>query len=163
MSKSRPTEAQLSGALKQLEARWKAEDVVREVGVSKPTIYAWKATYGRMDVSQAEEAKQLRDENTRFRKLVADLSLDKEALQSVIQKKRVELVVPKAAVEQVQQAYAFSQRRAYGLMTVGCQVTAIRRGGRMNRCARSWWSWRGRSRASAIDGCMRCCAAREKR
>ena len=58
----------------------------REVGVSKHTIYAWKAKYGGMDVSQAQEAKQLRDENTKLRKLVADLSLDKEALQSVIRK-----------------------------------------------------------------------------
>jgi putative transposase len=62
------------------------EDVAREVGVSKHTIYGWKAKYGGMDVSQAQEAKQLRDENTRLRKLVADLSLDKEALQSVIRK-----------------------------------------------------------------------------
>ena len=58
----------------------------RELGVSKHTISAWKAKYGGMDVSQAQEAKQLRDENTRLRKLVADLSLDKEALQSVIRK-----------------------------------------------------------------------------
>ena len=86
MSKSRHTEAQMIGALKQLEAGRKAEDVAREVGVSKHTIYAWKAKYGGMDVSQAQEAKQLRDENTRLRKLVADLSLDKEALQSVIRK-----------------------------------------------------------------------------
>jgi putative transposase len=86
MSKSRHTEAEMIGALKQLEAGRKAEDVAREVGVSKHTIYAWKAKYGGMDVSQAQEAKQLRDENTRLRKLVADLSLDKEALESVIRK-----------------------------------------------------------------------------
>jgi putative transposase len=55
-------------------------------GVSKHTLYAWKAKYGGTDVSQAQEAKQLRDENNRLRKLVADLSLDKEALQSVIRK-----------------------------------------------------------------------------
>ena len=86
MSKSRHTEAQMIGALKQLEAGRKAEDVAREVGVSKHTIYAWKAKYGGMDVSQAQEAKQLRDENTKLRKLVADLSLDKDMLQSVIRK-----------------------------------------------------------------------------
>jgi len=86
MSKSRHTEAEMIGALKQLEAGRKAEDVGREVGVSKHTIYAWKAKYGGMDVSQAQEAKQLRDENTRLRKLVADLSLDKDALQWVIEK-----------------------------------------------------------------------------
>ena len=86
MSKSRHTEAEMIGVLKQLEAGRKAEDVAREVGVSKHTIYAWKAKYGGMDMSQAQEAKQLRDENTRLRKLVADLSLDKDALQWVIEK-----------------------------------------------------------------------------
>ena len=80
------TEAQIIGALKQLEAGRKAEDVAREVGVSKHTIYAGKAKYGGMDVSQAQEAKQLRDENARLRKLVADLSLDKDMLQAVIAK-----------------------------------------------------------------------------
>jgi putative transposase len=73
-------------ALKQMETGRKAEDVAREVGVSKHTLYSWKAKYGGMDASQAQEAKQLRDENNRLRKLVADLSLDKEALQSVIRK-----------------------------------------------------------------------------
>jgi putative transposase len=86
MSKSRHSEAQIIGVLKQLEAGRRAEDVAREVGVSKHTIYAWKAKYGGMDVSQAQEAKQLREENTRLRKLVADLSLDKEMLKAVISK-----------------------------------------------------------------------------
>ena len=74
------------GALKQVEAGRAVEDVARELGVSKHTIYAWKAKYGGMDVSQAQAAKQLRDENLRLRKLVADLSLDKDALQWVIEK-----------------------------------------------------------------------------
>jgi hypothetical protein len=51
---------------------------------SAEAVGDWKAKYGGMDVSQAQEAKQLRDENTKLRKLVAHLSLDKEALQSVI-------------------------------------------------------------------------------
>ena len=84
--RSRHTEAQMIGALKQVEAGRKVENVAREVGVSKHTLYAWKAKYGGMDVSQAQEAKQLRDETTRLRKQVVDLSLDKEALQSVIRK-----------------------------------------------------------------------------
>jgi len=86
VSRTKHTEAQMIGALKQMEAGRKAEDVAREVGVSKHTIYAWKAKYGGMDVSQAQEAKQLREENNRLRKLVADLSLDKDMLQSVIRK-----------------------------------------------------------------------------
>ena len=86
MSKSKHTEAKMITALKQVEAGREVEGVAREFGVSKHTIYAWKAKYGGMDVSQAQEAMQLRDENARLRKLVADLSLDKEALQSVIRK-----------------------------------------------------------------------------
>jgi putative transposase len=86
VSRTKHTEAEMIGVLKQMEAGRKAEDVAREVGVSKHTIYAWKAKYGGMDVSQAQEAKQLRDENTRLRKLVADLSLDKDMLQAVIAK-----------------------------------------------------------------------------
>ena len=80
------TEAQIIAALKQVEAGRRAEDVAREQGVSKHTIYAWKAKYGGMEVSEAEEVKHLRDENARLRKLVADLSLDKDMLQSVIRK-----------------------------------------------------------------------------
>ena len=86
MSRSRHTEAEMIAALKQVEAGRKVEDVAREAGVSKHTIYAWKAKYGGMDVSEAQEVKQLREENGRLKKLVADLSLDKDALQSVIRK-----------------------------------------------------------------------------
>jgi putative transposase len=86
MSKSNHIEAQMIGALKQLEAGLTAEDIGREMGVSKHTIYAWKAKYGGMTVSEAQEAKQLRDENTRLKKLVVDLSLDKEMLKAVIAK-----------------------------------------------------------------------------
>ena len=63
MSKSKHTEAQMIAALKQVEAGRKVEDVARECGVSKHTIYAWKAKYGGM-MTEAQEAKQLRDENT---------------------------------------------------------------------------------------------------
>ena len=86
MSKSKHTEAQMISALKQVEAGRKVEDVAREQGVSKHTIYAWKAKYGGMEVSEAQEVKQLREENARLKKLVADLSLDKDMLQSVIRK-----------------------------------------------------------------------------
>ena len=86
MPRSKHSEAAIIGALQQLDAGRKAADVAREVGVSSYTIYSWKAKYGGMDVSEAQEAKQLRDENARLKKLVADLSLDKDALQSVIRK-----------------------------------------------------------------------------
>ena len=86
MSKSKHTEAQMIGALKQLEAGRKAEDVAREMGVSKHTIYAWKAKYGGMDVSEAQEASSWGMKTRRLKKLVADLSLDKDMLKAVISK-----------------------------------------------------------------------------
>jgi putative transposase len=61
-------------------------NVAREYGVSKHTIYAWKSKYGGMEVSEVQEVKQLREENARLKKLVADLSLDKDMLQSIIRK-----------------------------------------------------------------------------
>jgi putative transposase len=86
MSRSKHSEAQMIEALKQVEAGRSVEEVGRAYGVSKHTIYGWKAKYGGMDVSEAQEVKQLREENTRLKKLVADLSLDKDMLQSVIRK-----------------------------------------------------------------------------
>jgi putative transposase len=86
VSKRNHSEAQMIEALKQVEAGRSAAEVGREYGVSKYTIYAWKAKYGGMDVSEAQEVRQLREENARLKKLVADLSLDKDALQSVIRK-----------------------------------------------------------------------------
>jgi len=86
MSKSKHSEAQIIAALKQVEAARSVEDLAREYGVSKDTIYAWKSKHGGMDVSEAQEVKQLREENARLKKLVADLSLDKDMLQSMIRK-----------------------------------------------------------------------------
>lgn len=86
MSKSLHTEAQIIAAVKQVEAGRKADEVAREMGLSKHTIYAWKQKYGGLEVAEAQELKQLRDENARLKRLVADLSLDKDALQFVIRK-----------------------------------------------------------------------------
>lgn len=69
-----------------MEAGRKVEDVAREVGVSHHTIYAWKAKYGGLEVSEAQRLRELEDENHRLKKLVADLSLDKEMLKAVIVK-----------------------------------------------------------------------------
>ena len=80
------TEAEMIGALKQLEAGRRVEEVAREVGVSKHTIYAWKAKYGGLEVSEEQRLRQLEDENNRLKRLVADLSLDREMLKAVIAK-----------------------------------------------------------------------------
>jgi putative transposase len=86
MSRSKHTEAEMIRAVKQVEAGRRVEDVAREVGVSHHTIYAWKAKYGGLEVSEAQRLRELEGENHRLKKLVADLSLDKEMLKAVIAK-----------------------------------------------------------------------------
>jgi putative transposase len=86
MKKSRFSEEQMIGILKQHEAGVKTADLCREHGISAATFYQWKSKYGGMDVAEAQRLKGLEDENRRLKQLVADLSLDKEALKSVIRK-----------------------------------------------------------------------------
>jgi putative transposase len=62
------------------------QELAREMGVSEATIYTWKSKYGGMDVSEAQRLKSLEDENRRLKQLVADLSLDKEALKGIVRK-----------------------------------------------------------------------------
>ena len=86
MKKSRYTEEQINAILKQHEAGVKTADLCREHGISDATFYNWKAKYGGLDVSEAQRLRQMEDENRRLKALVADLSLDKEALKAVIRK-----------------------------------------------------------------------------
>jgi putative transposase len=86
MKKSRYTEEQIIAILKQHEAGVKTADLCREHGISDATFYNWKAKYGGLDVSEAQRLRQVEDENRRLKALVADLSLDKEALKAVIRK-----------------------------------------------------------------------------
>jgi putative transposase len=86
MKKGRFTPEQIIGVLKQHEAGRKVQELAREIGVSEATIYTWKSKYGGMDVSEAQRLKSLEDENRRLKQLVADLSLDKEALKGIVRK-----------------------------------------------------------------------------
>ena len=86
MKKSRHREEQIIGVLQQMEAGRKVAEVAREVGVSEATLYTWKSKYGGMEVSEARRLRALEEENRRLKQLVADLSLDREALKVVIRK-----------------------------------------------------------------------------
>ena len=91
MKKSRYTEEQIIGALKQMEAGRAVKDLARELGVSEATLYTWKSKYGGLEVSEARRLRELEDENRRLKHMVADLSLDKEALKSVLRKNGLSL------------------------------------------------------------------------
>jgi putative transposase len=84
--KTRHSEEQIIGVLKQMEAGRKVPELAREVGVSEATLYTWKSKYGGMEVNEARRLKELEEENRRLKQLVADLSLDREALKGVIRK-----------------------------------------------------------------------------
>jgi putative transposase len=78
---------QITAVLQQVSSGMPVGDVCRQVGVSEQTFYRWKKEYAGMLPSEARELKQLRDENLKLKRLVADLSLDKVMLQDVVQKK----------------------------------------------------------------------------
>ena len=87
MKKSKYTEEQIAFALKQAETGTRVEEVCRKFGISQATFYSWKKKYGGLGVSELRRLKQLEAENGRLKRLVADLSLDKEMLQEVVRKK----------------------------------------------------------------------------
>jgi putative transposase len=87
MKKTRYTEEQIAFALKQTETGTRVEEVCRKMGISEATFYNWKKKFGGMGVTELRRLRQLEEENHRLKRLVADLSLDKEMLQDVIRKK----------------------------------------------------------------------------
>ena len=87
MKKSRFTEEQITYALRLAESGTPVADVCRQIGVSEASIYVWKKKYGKLGLTEIRELCQLRDENARLKRLVADLTLDKHILGEVIQKK----------------------------------------------------------------------------
>ncbi|MBZ5581540.1 MAG: transposase [Acidobacteriia bacterium] len=86
MKKTRHSEEQIVGVLKQMEAGRKVPELARELGASEATLYTWKSRYGGMEVNEARRLKELEEENGRLKLFVADLSLDREALKGVIRK-----------------------------------------------------------------------------
>jgi putative transposase len=81
------TEEQIIGILKAHEAGVPVAELCRRHGVSEQSIYRWKTKFGGMEVSDAKRLKELEDENRRLKRMVADLSLDKQMLEDVLGKK----------------------------------------------------------------------------
>ena len=87
MPKKRYTDEQIAFALRQAEAGTSAGEVCRRMGVTEATFYRWKKAYAGMGVAEIRRLKQLEEENSKLKRLVADLTLDKSMLQDVLRKK----------------------------------------------------------------------------
>lgn len=87
MKRSRFTEQQIVGVLKQAEAGVPVKDLSRKLGISDQTFYNWKARYGGLSVSELKRLRELEAENARLKKMYADLALENEAIKAVLNRK----------------------------------------------------------------------------
>ncbi len=87
MRKSKFTDQQIAFALQQAETGTPVAEVVRKMGICEQTFYRWKKVYAGLGPSEVRRLRQLEEENSRLKKLVADLSLDKSMLQDALTKK----------------------------------------------------------------------------
>lgn len=87
MRTSRFTEEQQIQVVRQVDAGTPAVEVCRKLGITEQTFYRWRKKFGHLDLTEVRELKQLRDENRRLKKIVADLTLDKTMLREALGKK----------------------------------------------------------------------------
>ncbi len=87
MRKSKFTDQQIAFALQQAETGTPVAEVVRKMGICEQTFYRWKKIYAGLGPGEVRRLRQLEEENSRLKKLVADLSLDKSMLQDALRKK----------------------------------------------------------------------------
>jgi putative transposase len=87
MKKVRFTETQIISILKQQEAGLSVKDLAREHGISEATFYNWKAKYGGMEANEVKRMKDLEEENNRLKRIVANLTLENDAIKTVLEKK----------------------------------------------------------------------------
>lgn len=87
MRKKVHTEGEIIAALKQYESGDKTADICRKLGISQATFYMWKKQYAGLGVQELRELRSLREENGRLKRIVADLTLDRQILQEIVSKK----------------------------------------------------------------------------
>ena len=86
MGGKRFTEEQIIRILKEQESGIKVRDIIRKYGIAEQTFYRWKSKYGGMELNEARRLKLLEDENRRLKRMVADLTLDNDALKTILGK-----------------------------------------------------------------------------
>jgi len=87
MKRSRYSDEQIAYALRQAESGTAVADVCRQLGIAEATYYVWKKKYGHLGATELRELRQLREENAKLKRVVADLTLDKHILTEILQKK----------------------------------------------------------------------------
>jgi putative transposase len=87
MKKKRFTESQIFSILKEFDAGKNVQELSREHGITKSTIYNWKAKYGGMEMNELKRVKELEEENRKLKQMYADLALDNKMLKDVLGKK----------------------------------------------------------------------------
>ena len=97
MKKSRFGEEQITYALRQADSRTPVADICRQLGMSEASFYHWRKEFGSLGISCMREMRQLREENARLKRLVADLTLDNHILGEVLRKKQLEASPASAA------------------------------------------------------------------
>jgi putative transposase len=87
MKKTKFTETQIVKAIQDHDSGRKAEDICRELGITTAAFYKWRQRYGGMEVSDVKRMKELEEENSRLKRMYANLSLMHEALKDAVAKK----------------------------------------------------------------------------
>ena len=114
MKKFRYSEEQVAYTLRLAESGTPVADVCRQMGIAEATFYLWKENYGSLGVPEVRELRQMREENSRLKRLVADLTLDKQILQEVI-RNTLRPARRRELAQWIQDRYQVSCRRASAL------------------------------------------------
>lgn len=87
MKKSRFTESQIVAAIKKQETGVSVKEICREIGISEPTFFNWKAKYGGMEARDVKKLKDMEAELSQYKKIVAELTFENRAMKNFIEKK----------------------------------------------------------------------------
>ncbi|WP_438272940.1 IS3 family transposase [Zobellia uliginosa] len=136
MRRSKYSESQIVFAIKQVETGTRIQEVCRKMGISEATFYNWKKKYGGLGVSELRRLKNLEEENSQLKKLVADLSLDKQILQDVLKKKVLRPSRKRGMVDNIRMEYNISIQRCCKLILLHKSVFYYKAKGRSDELLR---------------------------